>query len=748
MSLNTPTDRSSTFLERISRRIMLATTGGMCGLALPTFLQLQGSAAADYDAGATWSNRIEMKLRERSHPAAFPLIHGEKVLILQPTGSVKPNRPWVIYFPTLIPWLVDNLERANSPLSNVVEDLLDHGYYVCGIDAGENYGRAAAVESHEALYAYMRKHYAVRAKANLLAQSRGGLTAYNWASRYPQRVRSIYGIYTVTDMRTYPGLKEAASAHGIDLLTFEHCYRQYNPVDILSPLARHQVPIRQAHGQADKPVPYRENALTLAENYRRLGGNITLVPLPERGHEEVPEFFVAKDILAFFDSAGPLSLHPENPHYFLFRDKPAILITSGEHYGAVLNQDFDYNRYLDELAAHGLNLTRAFSGTYVELRGVIEFARNTLAPKEERFLCPWARSDQPGYAGGGNKFDLSKWDDAYFRRLKDFVAQAGKRGVVVEMNLFCPMYAETHWKLSPQNAANNVNGLGNCGKDEAHTLDKSAGLLEVQEKMTRKIAAELAEFDNLYYEVCNEPYFGGVSIEWQHHMVDCLVAAEKDLPSKHLISMNIANGNRKVERPHPAVSIFNFHYASPPDAVPENYSLNKVIGDNETGFKGTADAPYRREAWEFLLAGGGLFNHLDYSFATGQEDGSFEYPSTQAGGGNRGYRGQLNVLREFLAGFEFLRMKPDAAVVKNKLPKDGRCYALVEPGRQYAVYVNGILSGDMSLDLPEGNYRAEWIDVLTGQVAALHDVKSSGGVTSIPTPKYTSEIALRVMHAR
>src|SRR5262245_51857411 len=34
----------------------------------------------------------------------------------------------------------------------------------------------------------------------------------------------------------------------------------------------------------------------------------------------------------------PLALHPDNPHYFLFRGKPTILVTSAEHYGAVLNR--------------------------------------------------------------------------------------------------------------------------------------------------------------------------------------------------------------------------------------------------------------------------------------------------------------------------------------------------------------------------------------------------------------------------
>ena len=70
--------------------------------------------------------------------------------------------------------------------------------------------------------------------------------------------------------------------------------------------------------------------------------------------------------------AAPLALHPDNPHYFLFRDKPTLLITSAEHYGAVLNLDFDYLKYLDALAADGLNLTRTFSGSYIEPQGAFE----------------------------------------------------------------------------------------------------------------------------------------------------------------------------------------------------------------------------------------------------------------------------------------------------------------------------------------------------------------------------------------
>ena len=178
------------------------------------------------------------------------------------------------------------------------------------------------------------------------------------------------------------------------------------------------------------------------------------------------------------------------------------------------------------------------------------------------------------------------------------MTQARKRGIVVELKLFCPMYKDDMWDASPMNAANNVNDVRACPREEVYTL-KHPKLLDVQVAVTRKIVAELHDFDNLYYEVCNEPYFGGVTMEWQHRIVDEIVAAEKDFPHKHLISLNIANGRAKVEQPHPAVSIFNFHYCVPPDTVAMNYGLNKVIGENETGFRGQDDVLYRTEGLGF-----------------------------------------------------------------------------------------------------------------------------------------------------
>lgn len=453
-----------------------------------------------------------------------------------------------------------------------------------------------------------------------------------------------------------------------------------------------------------------------------------------------------------------LRQHPDNPHYFLFRGQPTILITSGEHYGAVLNADFNFRQYLFALNADGLNLTRLFTGAaYVEPPGAFNIERNTLAPANGRFLAPWARSTEPGYAGGGNKFDLEKWDEGYFTRLHDFMSASARNGVVVEVNLFCPFYEDSQWKLSPFHPANNVNGAGKeVNRTNVYTLDKHGGLLPLQERVVRKFVAELKDYDHVYYEICNEPYFGGVTLAWQREIARIITDAQKGHAKAKLISQNIANGSEKITEPDPAVSIFNFHYAAPPTAVGENYALNRVIGDNETGFKGTNNTPYRLEAWDFILAGGGLFNHLDYSFTVGHENGDFTYPASQPGGGNAEFRRQLGHLRAFMKRFDFVRLKPATdALHATTLPASLSVRLLSTPGEQYALYLRAKETKEtvrfaadqvaVAIQIPAGRYEAQWIDTKTGVVARQEGFQHSFGPKHLSAPAFADDLALALV---
>ncbi len=96
--------------------------------------------------------------------------------------------------------------------------------------------------------------------------------------------------------------------------------------------------------------------------------------------------------------AEPIRLHPDNPHYLLWRGKPTILVTSGEHYGAVLNLDFDYLPYLDELQRCGLNLTRTFSGVYCESAKSSRFSPSSSSSSSSRRSSSAASPPAPSRA--------------------------------------------------------------------------------------------------------------------------------------------------------------------------------------------------------------------------------------------------------------------------------------------------------------------------------------------------------------
>jgi hypothetical protein len=440
---------------------------------------------------------------------------------------------------------------------------------------------------------------------------------------------------------------------------------------------------------------------------------------------------------------SPIRLHPENPHYFLFRGKPTVLITSTEHYGAVLNGDFDAIPYLDELHARGFNLTRTFSGTYREVPGSFKIEKNTLAPTADKYIAPWPRTGPPGAADGRNKFDLGRWNDAYFDRLKAFVAAASERGIVVEFPLFCPFYEEDLWAVNPMNARNNVNGVGEVARNEAYT-GRHRNLQDVQEAFVRKVVRELNGFDNLYFEICNEPYFGGVTLDWQARIAAVIVETEEALPRQHLLAQNIANEKAKIERPNPAVSIFNFHYAAPPATVGMNYGLGKVIGDDETGFRGVHDKAYRIEAWDFLIAGGALFDNLDYSFTTEHEDGTAPVVAPTPGGGGPALRAQFQVLKRFIESFDFVKMAPDAKVIARVTPASTSARALSQPGQAYAVYAHGGSKVKLALQLPAGPYRAEWLNPRTGKVEKTQQIEAHGDGVDVDSPDYEEDVALRI----
>ncbi len=454
-------------------------------------------------------------------------------------------------------------------------------------------------------------------------------------------------------------------------------------------------------------------------------------------------------------NAGPIGLHPKNPRYFIYKGKPLLIVTSAEHYGAVLNPAFDYMKYLNTLKQDGMNYTRIFTGSmYWELKGDFHIPNNTLAPSPGTALVPWKRSGVDGNANGGNKFDLDQWNDTYFERLKSFIKEAKKRDIIVEVTLFTSIYSQHTWSNCPIHPQNNINQTDITDYKKVHTLDNGK-LLQYQERFVVKMLQELNKFDNIIYEIQNEPWCdqslvtqdgksrvetaSQASLDWQRHISGIIVETEKKLKNKHLIAQNYCNNQCHIADVDPQISVINFHYATP-FAVSQNDRWNKVIGFDESGFAGSDDHTYRRQAWAFIMSGGGLFNNLDYSFAVGYEDGTLVQKAP--GGGSPALRKQLYILRTFLEQFDFIRFSPDGTLVESS--SGATAYALSDKKKEFAVYLEGKDCKLIRLRLPAGKYRIAWINTLEGS-KLQNEIEIKDPVTELTVPDHPSDIALSLV---
>ena len=261
----------------------------------------------------------------------------------------------------------------------------------------------------------------------------------------------------------------------------------------------------------------------------------------------------------------PIAPHPENPRYFLFGGKPTFLITSGEHYGAVLNLDFDFVPYLDELHAPRVQPDADVLGDVSRGPRLVQDRGTTRWPRRPGGMPPPGPGRRRrGRPTAGTSSTSTRWDEAYFRRLKTFCAAAGERGIVVEFVLFCPFYEEALWAVNPMNAPEQrQRRRGDAADRGLHA--QAPRVVARHEAFVRKVVAELKEFDNLYYEICNEPYFGGVTLDWQARIARTIAEAETRPARPAHDRPEHRQRHGQDRRPDPEVSLFNFHYASPPD---------------------------------------------------------------------------------------------------------------------------------------------------------------------------------------
>ena len=215
-------------------------------------------------------------------------------------------------------------------------------------------------------------------------------------------------------------------------------------------------------------------------------------------------------------ATGPLRVHPDNPRYFTDGARTsrgtlrAVYLTGSHTWPNLIDrgpQDppppFDFDWYLDLLSRHGHNFIRLWG------RHVAWY--HDYGDGRVLFAAPlaWPRTG-PGMALDGKpKFDLQKFEESYFQRLRSRVTAARDRGIYVSVMLFGGIYeCRGGWTGNPFNAQNNVNGIdGDPDRDgqglETQTLQVPA-VTRLQEAYLRKVIETVNDLDNVLYEISNE----------------------------------------------------------------------------------------------------------------------------------------------------------------------------------------------------------------------------------------------------
>lgn len=200
--------------------------------------------------------------------------NGAKAFLVKPRRAL-PGLPWV--------W------RASFPEWHPEIDslLLERGFHVAYVDAPDLFGHARALAIWDDFYDFLTHEKGFAPKPALEAVSRGGLYAYAWAKRHPERVSCVYAEAPVCDFTSWPGGKGKGVGSSGDweklLNVFGFSDAQAlayadQPKDNLAALAGFKVPILHVVGLNDRLVPTDENTQVLVNNYVRLGGPATIFP--------------------------------------------------------------------------------------------------------------------------------------------------------------------------------------------------------------------------------------------------------------------------------------------------------------------------------------------------------------------------------------------------------------------------------------------------------------------------------------
>jgi len=192
--------------------------------------------------------------------------------------------------------------------------------------------------------------------------------------------------------------------------------------------------------------------------------------------------------------------------YFSYGNKPLL------SYGGVSDFVFyfpesvyDYKQWADWQAAHGMNHVRAYLPLSYRTAEVV-FEENDA--DQDKLIFPFEETSE-----GSRKFDLNKFDEAYWQHFRDQLEYFQKKGLIVHLIII------NGWNITHDESENwdghffnpevNVNEFTRPLSDNKFAFyysvaDRNHELVNAQKAWVRKIVELSADLGNVYYDLIHE----------------------------------------------------------------------------------------------------------------------------------------------------------------------------------------------------------------------------------------------------
>jgi hypothetical protein len=429
---------------------------------------------------------------------------------------------------------------------------------------------------------------------------------------------------------------------------------------------------------------------------------------------------------------GPLRVHPENPRYFADPGGRAVYLTGAHTWANLVDigptdppPAFDFDAHLDFLERRHHNFIRlwAWEPFTWNTKGNNQNALHTARPQ------PYARSGPGNATDGKPKFDLTKYDDEYFRRLRTRVEAAQKRGIYVSIMLFegwAMQFSPGAWKSHPYHPDNNVNQINGDSDGDGNGLEIYAladpAVTALEEAYVRKVIDVVNDLDNVLYEISNENHPG--STKWQYHIIRFIKEYEKKQPKQHPVGMTFQykGGSNQTLLDSPA----DWISPNPQAAKPFEYRANPPPADGKKVILSDTD---------HLWGIGGNVPWVWKSFTRGLNplfmdpyDGVVLGP--KADDKWEPIRRNLGHTRRYAERMNLAAMTPRGDLASSQ-------YCLANPAKEKAEYLVYLPEGGkvtVDLSAAAGELSVEWFDPKTGKATPGDKAIAGGGKREFTAP--------------